>query len=279
MGKVAITGATGFIGRHICSSFDRAGIDYVRLTRHPEGGDDRFYDLSLKKLSSTLLVDVDTLIHAAAFVHKNSEKALHQSLNFDASKLLFDLALSNKLKIIFISTVGVYGKFSSKDVINEGDELSPLNIYSQAKLECEQYLKIQAKSSLSMYTTFRLPLVIGRKAPGTFGVLEKLVLSGLPLPFTDADNLRSVVDVERFSDFIVDIYKQNIFMNKSVIVKNKEDMSLVSMLDYISEINGKTYKKFRFPSALIKLMLYILFKKKIAQQLFGSLVFRATFEI
>ena len=54
MSKVAITGATGFIGSHICASFDRVGIDYIRLIRSPERGDDRFYDLSLKELSPDL---------------------------------------------------------------------------------------------------------------------------------------------------------------------------------------------------------------------------------
>lgn len=279
MSKVAITGATGFIGSHICASFDRVGIEYIRLIRSPERGDDRFYDLSLKELSPDLFEDVDTLIHAAAYVHKGSENTMHQNLNVDATRLLFDSAINNNLNIIFMSTVGVYGQVSSKSIIDESDELSPLNVYSQAKLECEQYLEIQAKCSLTMYTTFRLPLVIGGNAPGTFGLLEKLVLSGLPLPFKNIDNLRSVVNVERFADFIAALYKENVFLNKSVIVKNKIDMSLEVMLDYIGEINKKSCKKFNFPPTVIRVVLYILGKKKIAQQLFGSLVFKATFEI
>jgi len=279
MRKVAITGATGFIGRHICASFEQLGIDYVRLTRQPECGRDRFYDLSLKKLSPTLFEGVDTLIHAAAYVHKDSDKLMHQKLNFEATKLLFDSAISKKLNIIFISTVGVYGQVASKDIIDERDELKPLNVYSQAKLNCEEYLEFKAKSELIMYTTFRLPLVIGMSAPGTFGLLEKMMLYGLPLPFKKSDNLRSVLDVECFAEFMAGFYQKNIFLNKSVIVKNKEDMSLDAMLVYLSGKNNKPYKSFYFPTILIKILLYILFRKKIAQQLFGSLVFRGTFEV
>tara|TARA_A200000113_G_C8864569_1_gene354374 strand:- start:1106 stop:1945 length:840 start_codon:yes stop_codon:yes gene_type:complete len=279
MKKVAITGATGFIGAQICKSFDKSNIDYVRLTRTPICDKDRFYDLSSKKINKDLLKGVDILIHAAAFVHKGFDVNMHKKLNFHASKLIFDLAFENNINIIFLSTVGVYGHISSKGKIEESHKLDPLNIYSETKLSCEEYLQQKALFLGKKYTILRLPLVIGKNAPGSFGQLEKLVLSGIPLPFKSVKNSRSVLCVKRLGELIVNFCLNKDFLNSSLIVKNKNDMSLEEMCEFISQIHNCKLRIFYFPVSILRIILLILGKKKIEHQLLRSLVFNSSLEI
>ena len=277
--KIAITGATGYIGTHICSSFDNSLIDFVRLIRQPTKQNDRFYDLTSHNIDPYLFDVIDVLIHAAAYVHKDNDKKKHKELNFESTKILFDLAAKNNVNIIFLSTVGVYGKVSNKTIIDESEKAMPLNEYSKAKLDCENYLHLKFIESNIKYTIFRLPLVIGKNAPGTFGVLEKLVLLGFPLPFKNINNLRSVICVNRFSNYIAEFCNENSFFNKSFIVKNKNDISLDQMIDFICNVNKTKIKKFYFPIFLLKTSFKIIGKKKQAQQLFDSLRFNASIEI
>ena len=117
--KIAITGATGYIGTHICSSFDNSLIDFVRLIRQPTKQNDRFYDLTSHNIDPYLFDDIDVLIHAAAYVHKDNDKKKHKELNFESTKILFDLAAKNNVNIIFLSTVGVYGKVSNNICVHQ----------------------------------------------------------------------------------------------------------------------------------------------------------------
>lgn len=279
MNKIAVTGATGFIGKHVCRNLELQGMPYVRLVRNPELSNDRFYDLSQKQIESNLLDGIETLVHIAAYVHKKDIKNLFEKYNVNSSKLLFDLAAKKKVNVIFISTVGVYGKVSSDCIITESDPIKPLNNYSFSKYRSELDLKKICKNTDLSFSIFRLPLVIGSNAPGTYGLLEKLILKVPFIPFKGCKSLRSVLSVDIFSEFLVNQLYEKKFFNKAVIVKNINDVSVANMVKNICISHKKKCVLFYIPQVFF-LCFFKFFKcEKLYYQLFESLRFKASVEL
>lgn len=63
--RVAITGATGLIGRALTESLTRDGHSVLRLTRSPDGPTDVMFDPARRLLDATALRDIDAAVHLA----------------------------------------------------------------------------------------------------------------------------------------------------------------------------------------------------------------------
>ena len=175
---VGVTGGTGFLGKQLIKSLIKEDVNVISLQRsHKQIAttSTRYFDLSdLSTLNEDLLNGIDVIIHAAALVHDASaEEEKHKSLNSDATSKLFSLSKSVGVKkFIFVSTVGVYGVSSSSPILSIDTEISPLTPYGKAKRASELEL-LGDKSSDIAVSVLKLPLVIGKNAPGNYGFLEK----------------------------------------------------------------------------------------------------------
>ena len=122
--KIAVTGGGGFIGKEILLELLRNNfhaISFQRTIQNNAEVEIRYFDLSnIDDKTSKILFDVDTVIHAAALVHKEDSDSSDQiSLNFESTKRLFEVCEKAKVsKFIFLSTVAVYGLISSKEKID-----------------------------------------------------------------------------------------------------------------------------------------------------------------
>jgi len=89
----------------------------------------------------------DVLIFLVGLAHdkgKNQDYPVFEKVNFiTLLNLLEALKKENKVpdRIIFSSTISVYGEKIDKDVYKEEDELSPNSPYAKTKILAEQYLK------------------------------------------------------------------------------------------------------------------------------------------
>lgn len=146
--KVLITGSNGFVGQSLISflkdEYDVYGFDRS-LSRNlkPENsfiGDLGDFEL-VREIFEKILPDV--VIHLAAIVHKNNvdtSAGNYDFVNFECSKQLFNLAKKFDSKIIFSSTIEVYGENNFK-VITEETVCNPKSYYAKSKLDAENYLK------------------------------------------------------------------------------------------------------------------------------------------
>lgn len=276
MKKIAITGATGFIGKNVCEELQRRGMPFIRLIREPKYDNDRFYDLSQQILDTTLLDDVKTVVHIAAYVHKKNDNLAYKKYNIEASKLLFELALKKNVNVVFISTVGVYGKNSSRELINENSRVSPQNDYAKSKLESEYYLNELYEKFKLEYSIFRLPIVIGMDAKGSYGLLNKITNLISVLPLKNCNSKRSILSVSIFSEYLANFLEKGVYHNRPVIIKNDKD---VSIKDIIKSISRKKNRKMKFVYVPKKLYYYVMKSigmKKLYEQLFEPLCFKAS---
>ena len=277
---VGVTGGNGFIGRHIVNKLYDEGFKVVSLQRTntiPAICETRFFDLFLTEtINEELLRGIDIVVHTAALVHKRKSKAeMYKKININATEKLYDLSVSLDIKkFIFLSTVAVYGKTAHKSAINIQFPACPNTNYGESKLKSEIFLLNNMKNGKrTKVSILRLPLVIGKNAPGNYGLLEKLANSRLPMPFGCVDNKRTVISIKRLVNIVTQGCK-NIEVHQGLnLIGNNEPVSTKDLILNLKEEIGLKPNFIFIPRRLMKFFLLIMGKKKIYEQLFEDLIF------
>ena len=144
---VCIAGCNGFIGQHIKSSLidvELFGLDQNKSEDIPSIAVDLTKRISNDDLS--IFPKIDVLIFLVGLAHdkgKEADQELFRSVNFDSlMNLIESLESVNNLpdKIIFSSTISVYGERYNQRVYDESLDPNPFSPYAMTKWEAEQYL-------------------------------------------------------------------------------------------------------------------------------------------
>ncbi len=149
-GLVAVTGASGFIGKVLLAQLLSAGWKVRVLTREPQkwiesASVDVFAgDLVETHNWSGFLLGVDVVIHAAAEIRRCE---VMMAVNVQGPERLLNAALAAGVRRwVQLSSVGAYGPFFEGCV----DELTPerpLGPYEKTKTLFDQLLRVAAKQS------------------------------------------------------------------------------------------------------------------------------------
>ena len=278
--KIAVTGGSGFIGKKIIEELLKNGNDVVSFQRTSQNLDNveiRHFDLSDKKsITKIMFSDIDVIIHTAALVHNiKANKNAHRTLNFEATKRLFEACQEAEVsKFIFISTVSVYGTFSSKNPISIQTQTSPVTPYSIAKLDAEKFLL--GSNNSTAISVIRLPLVYGDNAPGNYGALERLAKSRLPLPFLNTRNKRSIVSVELVAKVIKNAAQSKEKYLGLHLLAEIRPYSTKEIIERIKTKNRFSPMLFPVPLFLMKIVLTVIGKGQMYEQLYEDLEFVST---
>jgi len=136
---VAITGGTGFIGRHLITRHIARGDEVRYLTRKAsvpaiEGATAIIGDLGVVDSLRPLVQGADVLYHCAAELH-NAER-MHDA-NVSGTKNLLTAAQGEVKRWVQLSSTGVYGSKPVHDV-NEDTPINPVNAYELSKAAADE---------------------------------------------------------------------------------------------------------------------------------------------
>jgi UDP-glucose 4-epimerase len=277
---VLVTGASGFVGRHVVPALARAGWTVRRAVRNPQGLDD---EVVIKAIGAdtdwqAALDGVDAVVHLAARVHhKNEEHAvkLYRNVNILGTlHLARSAAASGVRQFIFVSTVLVHGRSNEgRAPFCENDVLTPRGLYGMSKAVAEAGLKTVAYGSAMNISVIRPPLVYGAGAKGNFALLKRAVDLGVPLPFAAIRNHRAFVAVQNLSSFIQRrlAYPDPASNFETFLVSDREQVSTPEFIERLAKASGKRARLFGVPPALLGRLLNATGRQDTRDSLIGSL--------
>lgn len=209
--RVAITGAAGRLGGHLCSrlaeskEWDLVRIDLLDL---PEGpGEARKADLSDLQDTYGALLGADVVIHCAS-IHPSEAYTDEQYLDVNVKGTWNVYAAAKKLGIkraVLTSSIGVVGHSFPPEVwpVTEETETTPYDLYSLTKhcqeLVARHYAEYGGISTVVLRPASFMPkgeLETGRRLLGTFSLIEDVVEAHVAA--LRAENLPS-----RFEPFLI----------------------------------------------------------------------------
>jgi UDP-glucose 4-epimerase len=206
--KVAITGATGFIGRHTVRHLAEAGHEIAAAVRANAALPAQWKNAStIRTVQLTgqpgqfkpLLDGADAVIHLAGLASAprgNYAARALQAANVDLTAALVEAAkLSGVRRFIHLSSIRAVVGSTASNLVNDDTIPTPVEPYGRSKLESERIVaRFAAQDRFAV--SLRPPLVIGADARGNWKRLQQLAASGLPLPFGGIDNRRSYLSIQ-----------------------------------------------------------------------------------
>lgn len=258
--KVLLTGVSGFIGSRLLTAVcDKFGAQNVfalssKVTKKCVTilyGD----DFSIEPTDLTRLACVDIIIHAGAFTPKsrfdgnNIEKC---NGNILFTKQLLDLPFNQLKKIIYLSTLDVYG---DDKIISELSPLMPVSLYGMSKLYCEKMVSSFCENIAVTSQVLRVGHVYG---PG-----EEKYQKLLP---TAIKNILNDCEVELWGDgselrsfiYINDVIKAcmaSIELSDDVGVINivsEQSISIANLLEQLADVLNTKLKCIHKPYTGVK---------------------------
>lgn len=206
-GPVLVTGATGFLGRHLVAALVGRGLRVRALVRRPDAGLAGLEGEVLARLDDPAalrraLDGVTTVMHLAAYVHQpgraHADEAAHRAINLDGTVALLEAAVASGARdFVFASTVKAVGE-TSEAPWTEATPPHPVDPYGRSKLAAEQAVRAAAARHGLHAPILRLPLVYGPWMKANALTLFDLVDRGVPLPLGRVDNRRSLLYVGNF---------------------------------------------------------------------------------
>lgn len=170
------------MGRNIIKKVSQ-NHNIIKIGREPN--DDIYFDFlsgNFKIKSKLNNLEFDVFFHLAGKAHDFEKKNEHDYnlINYENFKKLINLLDLSKIKfsnIIYFSSVSVYGLESGEE-IDESHALNAVDSYGASKINAEKFLIDYSQNQKINLLILRLPLVIGKNAPGNLKrMLEYLKLN------------------------------------------------------------------------------------------------------
>ncbi len=255
----------------MCDFLTRKEITFYKLSRAKP--DNANQELSLEQVSK---FELDVVIHLAGRAHVLNETA-HDSINeYKKANIDYALNVANQAylagikRFVFVSTVGVYGKYSTNKPILETNQPEPIETYAISKLKAEVLLESFCKEKGIELVVLRPALIYGDYAPGNLQKLYRLCTKNIPLPFASAVEKRTMLNIGTFCEALLLCSIKSEAAGK---VYNVADETGVSTSQLVSSFKASLKKKdlqVFLPDITLQVFFKLLKKEKMYQQLFKS---------
>lgn len=215
--RVLISGAGGFVGRHLAVAMARSGNDVVALVRRTRPAVLK-QQKRIRVVQADLAVDTEALpadtfdaaIHCAAAIPSTvPDETELMRINLEGSRRLFEHAIKVGVDVIvFCSSMAVYGRIAA-NVVDPDTPIDEPGAYGRSKLESEGKLAELTRAHSGLRTlSIRLPGVVGPGSHDNFlsDTMRRLT-AGETISVRNPDalfnNVVHIDDLARFADTLL----------------------------------------------------------------------------
>ena len=273
---VALTGATGFIGRHLLRELPKRGYRMRVLVRRPtalppEATSAVIGDLAAPRNLSDALRGVDAVIHSAGLAHAMSghPEDDYRSINTEATIALARAAeRAGARRFVFLSSIRAQTGPSAAGVLTEADAPRPTDAYGRSKLAAEEGL-----AGLGLdWVALRPAPVYGPGVKGNMAALVRLAARPLPLPVGALRNQRSLVGLDNLAEAVDLVLGLPEALRRPLIVADPEPITVAGMIAALREGLGRGPGVFPLPPPVLALAARLAGREDAYARLAGSLV-------
>ena len=280
--RILVTGAGGFVGRAIVARLASNRHRIVAVGRTQPAVSAAVEALAIGDLAgadwSTILDNIDTVIHCAARAHvirdeETDPLAAFRAVNRDATLTLASAAAAAGVRrFVFLSSIGVHGHETRGRAFAVSDVPQPYSPYAITKWEAEQGLADIAQNTGLEVVTVRPPLVIGRDPKGNLGNLVAAMRCGLPLPFgAVTKNRRDLVSIGTLADLVAHVINHPDAPGAPLLVSDGRPLSTRGVIERLATLHGLAIWLVPIPAALLGVPLRLIGRSSLAAQLLGDL--------
>jgi nucleoside-diphosphate-sugar epimerase len=231
---VLVTGADGFVGRHLVRYLALQGYKVIAASRAALSfGSPNILPAPLPDISrlfdwQPLLSQCDTVVHLAGIAHKYADDSLYDRVNHRAtSALARAISRSGTKHLVFISSIAAQSGPYADHELTEDDFPTPHNAYGRSKFAAEQAIRAADIS----FTILRPVVIYGNGEKGNFAVVHRLSRLPVPLPFGSLTAQRSVLSIQNFNSAVETALSNPLAKRETFIVS---DPKLVTVADLIT---------------------------------------------
>lgn len=209
--RVFVTGAGGFIGRHLCAELAARG--HAVLASAP---------------------GADVVVHLANIAHSRAAESELRRVNVDGTLLRArEAAAAGARRFVYLSSALAAGAADR---------------YGRSKLAAEQGLgQLRGIEAVIM----RPPLVYGPGVKANFLALMRAISRGVPLPLASIDSRRSLVYVGNLVDAVIRCLDAPQAAGRNLGVSDGASVSMPELCRRLGEALGRPARLFPFPPALL----------------------------
>jgi len=284
-GHITVTGATGFIGRHLVAHLIKHRIPATLLLRQAGACPTEWRrcpnlrlveigDIEISSQLPDILMGTQTLLHLAGLAHvKNADANKFFAANARATEQLVNaVSQSDVRKFVHLSSIAAVTSNASNSVIDDNTIPRPAGAYGESKREAEAQvarLALQGRFAVSI----RPPLVVGSDAPANWRQLQKLAARSFVLPFAGVDNQRSYISVNCVVEMLMHLHGGNWQSGVSgeYCIAADGALSLSEVLTLLRRGMNKRRNLLYVPPKILDWMLRLAGQEKIANSLLGDL--------
>jgi len=255
MSKFLVTGATGFVGTHLCKTLIESGHQVLALVRNPEKARKIFGDsidvlkgdLTIFKNPGLKIPECDQVIHLAGVVFAKSTSEYHK-VNYQAVKDLIHCLERQSWRpsrFLFASSLAAAGPSGDTPHI-ESDLPQPIDPYGDAKLSAEKFL-----NGVSIPTTsFRPSIILGPMDTATI-TLYKMAQKGMAMKVGKESQKLSFVDVDDVVDAIIKMTEEKGNEHKLYYISHPEQTDALTIGKSIGKAMGKNVVTVPVPKVVL----------------------------
>jgi dihydroflavonol-4-reductase len=252
-GRIAVTGATGFIGWRVCERLRDAGWSVAGLVRPASR---KPLPTGIERVECALEIDAltracghaDTIVHVAGITHARSEGEYHR-VNVEGTRAVAQAARRVDTRLLHVSSLTAAGPAPAERPRREVDALRPITAYGRSKRQSEI---VVAETAGLRWTIVRPAAVYGprdRQFLPLFGLARWGVFLRLPNAASFALNLVHVDDVARA---IAQMVGSGSGQQQTLFITHPEVLSIDRILGSLALTFDRRYRPIPVPLALLR---------------------------